>query len=323
MPYARRRYRCASCSQVKPMPPSTWMQSLALALAAAMPTLAASAAAMENWRSSESAGGACGVGGGHLGLLGAHSISAHMCLIGLEAADRLAELLAHLGVVDGGLERPAGHARPPRRPAPSRPDPRRACGRHSSDGGRRRVSTTRASGREKSVACSASTVHAVAARCRPAASCRRRAAAARRRPIGAQHQSTVPDARAAVRVERRRHRRSASPGEAFTRRQHRPAARGRATTRVASAVVATGPGTSALAASSTIAHRSSTLPPAPPASSGTATPKMPSSARPREHRPPGVGVALLDVPDAAVPPGPAAHCAPNHAPVRARRTARR
>ena len=26
---ARRRYRCASCSQVKPMPPSTWMQSLA------------------------------------------------------------------------------------------------------------------------------------------------------------------------------------------------------------------------------------------------------------------------------------------------------
>ncbi len=30
-PWARRRYKCASCSQVQPIPPSTWIQSLALA----------------------------------------------------------------------------------------------------------------------------------------------------------------------------------------------------------------------------------------------------------------------------------------------------
>ena len=52
------------------------------------------------------------------------------------------------------------------------------------------------------------------------------------------------------------------------------------TTSVATAVVAIGPGTIAAAASSTIAHRSSTVPPAPPDSSGRATPKMPSWARP-------------------------------------------
>ena len=52
------------------------------------------------------------------------------------------------------------------------------------------------------------------------------------------------------------------------------------TTSVAMAVVAIGPGTIAAAASSTIAHRSSTVPPAPPDSSGKATPKMPSWARP-------------------------------------------
>ena len=51
------------------------------------------------------------------------------------------------------------------------------------------------------------------------------------------------------------------------------------TTRVANAVVATGPGTSALAASSSIAARSSMLPPAPPQSSGTATPNRPRPAR--------------------------------------------
>ncbi len=55
---------------------------------------------------------------------------------------------------------------------------------------------------------------------------------------------------------------------------------GSETTKVATAVVATGPGTNALAASSTIAHRSSMLPPAPPQSSGTATPKRPRPASP-------------------------------------------
>ena len=41
---ARRRYRCASCSQVKPMPPSTWMQSLAQEYAASSAVPAARAA---------------------------------------------------------------------------------------------------------------------------------------------------------------------------------------------------------------------------------------------------------------------------------------
>ncbi len=50
--------------------------------------------------------GAGGVGGGHLGLLGAAEHLRAQVLDGLEATDRLAELLAHLGVGDGGLERP-------------------------------------------------------------------------------------------------------------------------------------------------------------------------------------------------------------------------
>ncbi len=49
-------------------------------------------------------------------------------------------------------------------------------------------------------------------------------------------------------------------------------------TSVASAVVATGPGTRAAAASSSIAHRSETVPSAPPCSSGSATPNIPRSA---------------------------------------------
>ena len=55
---------------------------------------------------------------------------------------------------------------------------------------------------------------------------------------------------------------------------------GSSTTRVASAVLATGPGARARAASLTMAHRSATEPPAPPASSATATPNRPSSASP-------------------------------------------
>ena len=42
---ARRRYRWASCSQVKPMPPSTWMQSFALSTASSSASAAAAAAA--------------------------------------------------------------------------------------------------------------------------------------------------------------------------------------------------------------------------------------------------------------------------------------
>ena len=86
------------------------MQSLTLAFAAAMPMLAASAAAMANWRCVGLPGGAGGVGGGHLGLLGAAQHLGTQVLDGLEAADRLAELLAHLGVGDRGLQRPPGDA---------------------------------------------------------------------------------------------------------------------------------------------------------------------------------------------------------------------
>ena len=42
---ARRRYRCASCSQVKPIPPRTWTQSLALSAAASRASAVAAAAA--------------------------------------------------------------------------------------------------------------------------------------------------------------------------------------------------------------------------------------------------------------------------------------
>ena len=184
MPYARRRYRCASCSQVKPMPPSTWMQSLTLALAAAMPTLAASAAAMDELVVVGVACGAGGVGGGHPGLLGAaQHLGAHV-LDRLEAADRLAELLAHLRVFDGGLEASNAPSRPPRPPARSRPAPRPAPATRDGVAGAD-VSTTRANGREKSVAFSGST-------CTPSppvstsSQSRRTAAPARRR--GAEHQ---------------------------------------------------------------------------------------------------------------------------------------
>ncbi len=54
--------------------------------------------------------GAGGVGGGHLGLLGAAQHLRAQVLDGLEAADRLAELLAHLGVGDRGVQRPSGDA---------------------------------------------------------------------------------------------------------------------------------------------------------------------------------------------------------------------
>ncbi len=88
--------------------------------------------------------------------------------------------------------------------------------------------------------------------------------------------STVPDTRP---ESARRSPPRATP--AVTRPEHRDwSTTGSVTTRVASAVVATGPGIRARAASSTIAHKSSTDPPAPPAASLTATSNSPSSAMP-------------------------------------------
>ena len=57
------------------------------------------------------AGGAGGIGGGHRHLLGAAQHLGAQVLDRLEAADRLAELLAHLGIGDGGIQRPTGDSR--------------------------------------------------------------------------------------------------------------------------------------------------------------------------------------------------------------------
>ena len=55
--------------------------------------------------------GAGSIGGGHRHLLGAAQHLGAQVLDRLEAADRLAELLTHLGVGDGGIQRPSGDSR--------------------------------------------------------------------------------------------------------------------------------------------------------------------------------------------------------------------
>ena len=64
---------------------------------------------MENCDWSDSAA-ASRVVGGHLGLFGAAQHLRTQVLDGLEAADRLAELLADFGIGDRGLQRPPGYA---------------------------------------------------------------------------------------------------------------------------------------------------------------------------------------------------------------------
>ncbi len=111
IPYARRRYRWASCSHVMPMPPSTWMQSLALAFAASMRGRRRDRGGDRELAFIGIGHGGGGVTGGHRDLLGAQQhLGAHV-LDRLEAADRLAELLAHLRVLGGGLQCPAGQPR--------------------------------------------------------------------------------------------------------------------------------------------------------------------------------------------------------------------
>ncbi|CFS00009.1 Uncharacterised protein [Mycobacterium tuberculosis] len=53
--------------------------------------------------------GAGRIGGGHIGLLGTAQHLSTQVLDSLEAADRLAELLPHLGVGNRGIERPSSH----------------------------------------------------------------------------------------------------------------------------------------------------------------------------------------------------------------------
>ncbi len=170
------------------------------------------------------------------------------------------------------------------------------------------VSTTRANGREKSLACSASTTtpSAVASMSRdlsPAGTSSRPSA----RPPSTH--GTVPDACDAASSKST----SATSATPAVRSPDARASRsfGSDTTSVASAVVATGPGTSALAASSTIAARSSMLPPAPPYSSGTATPNRPSSARRANTGCQAFGSPCSISRAAAVAPDPAAQSRTN------------
>ncbi|SHV86993.1 Uncharacterised protein [Mycobacteroides abscessus subsp. abscessus] len=84
--YARRRYRWASCSQVNPIPPRIWIQSLVLATAASTATAAATAAASEScWESPLFASTSCAQPAASQTATSAcstrHSISAHMCLM--------------------------------------------------------------------------------------------------------------------------------------------------------------------------------------------------------------------------------------------------
>ena len=259
------------------------MQSLTLAFAAAMPTLAAIAAAIENCRSSsashaspaawaaraasEAATSACSA---------RHSISAHRCLmawklpIGLPNCSRT---LAYATAVSSDHRvTPAASAASTVAARSRTRWPDLPSGVTGAD-----FSTTRANGREKSVARSGST-------CTPSLAVSTNsqfpsAGSSRTPPSAAPStQLTEPDAREVATSK------STLPSSAKPAKRSPSASAasstGSSTTKLASAVVATGPGISALAASSTIAHKSSMLPPAPPRSSATATPNSPSSARP-------------------------------------------
>ncbi len=205
--------------------------------------------------------------------LGAHVLDR------LEAADRLAELLAHLRVLGGGVQRPARHpgglGGQHRRGQVLEPSPR-----HGAAGGRRATSaSTRASGREKSVAVQRLDRHTVGGGVDQHDVRRRPAAAARPAGSAPSTYSAVPGYPAVVvtQVGAQRH-----PGGALARGQrleqlgrigdHQRGQRrrgdrtGNQRARRPRRPSRTGP---------------RRMPPAPPASSGTATPKSPSSARPR------------------------------------------
>src|ERR1700756_3484551 len=195
--------------------------------------------------------GAGGIGGGPprpLGLLGAAQHLRTKVLDGLEAADRLAELLAHLGVGDRGVQRPSGHAGGLGRPHRRRPV------------------------RPPSLRVSISSVFPPAGRIRtpPSAAPSAHGNVPVARDVSPSNWTETSEPSRATPAKR-------SPEASAPSSSGEKPTSERMT--VASAVVATGPATSALAASETIAHRSSMLPPAPPQSSATATPNSPSSAR--------------------------------------------
>ena len=318
MPYARRRYRCASCSQVMPIPPSTWMQSLAFALAASIPTAAATRRGDGELVVVGVGRRAGGVGRGHRRLLGAQQHLGTHVLDRLEAADRLTELLAHLRVLGRGLAAPAGQPRRLGRQHRGGQIDDALRGHRQCLGGGRRSSTTRASGREKSVAVKRLDGDTFGGGVdeQPTA----RPAGSSSTPPAVSPPSTNCGACpiAAVRVEGCRPR-SATPAVRSPDASASSSGVERSSTRVASAVVATGPGTNAAAASSTIAQRSSTVPPAPPSSSGIATPKIPSCARPPYGARHASGSPCSTSRGRPTAPDPR----PSYGPVHARQTARR
>ena len=150
---ARRRYRWASCSQVKPMPPSTWMQSLALSTAASRARAAAAAAASAVLvrRLAGRAGRVPGQRGGASRARQQHAGA--QVLDRLERADRAAELVPGRGVLGGGRAQQLGHGGGldgSRAAARSRTAAVLQPGRGCSGPRRAAVSATSASGREKS-----------------------------------------------------------------------------------------------------------------------------------------------------------------------------
>ena len=93
------------------MPPSTWMHDLATATAPSKQVTSATSAAYAHCSSIavRHAGQRDVPGRGGDGLAGLEHLGAEV-LDGLEGADLLAELLAHLGVVDRRLQAPARDA---------------------------------------------------------------------------------------------------------------------------------------------------------------------------------------------------------------------
>ena len=258
------------------MPPSTWMQSLALAFAASMPMAAATAAAMDSCRSSASPTALAASAAATEACSERSSISAHMCLmawklpIGLPNCSRTFAYSVAVSSVQRAS--PAASAAST---VAARSSTR--CGDADSDRRRaRRPARTRASGREKSVALQQLDRHAVGGGVDQHDSV---AGGQQQHPggVGAEHVLGGAGHPAAVEPQIGRQRDARGALARCQRLEQLGVGRPPAWPAPSSRPV---PGTRAAAASSTIAHRSSTVPPAPPCSSATATPKIPSSASP-------------------------------------------
>ena len=107
---ARRRYRCASCSQVKPMPPCTWMlssRSCARRHGEGRPRPPRPAS---SWSRRDRPRPAPRPTPAAVAELGRHQHVGAVVLDRLERRDGAAELLAHLGVVDRGVHALGGPA---------------------------------------------------------------------------------------------------------------------------------------------------------------------------------------------------------------------